>query len=192
MILNWLQNRAARVILCSALAIGSVAVTGVAAAEPMTVCAQESNDSGTPRMLEAQFEDAEGFRLFKYRTLRALNKLRDMGLTPQAIMQTLRGLDTSQSGEDRVSDGVDAATADASSAIGDAADSVSEQVGAYVGDVAQDVAGAVQEQTQVIARDAADAAREQMNGWAESIGESIGNALRDAIDQVLGTGSSDS
>lgn len=153
-----IKKGAARVILCSALAISII---------PMTASAS-SGDSG--RLLEAQFEDAEGFRLFKYRTLKALNTLRDLGMTPQAIVETLSGFEDSD--------------------LGTQAQDAAGQISAYTDNIGQDIADAVTEQTQAIVQDAADAAtaaaRRQMNNWIDSLGESIGRAIRDAIDGVLG------
>lgn len=158
-------------ILCGALAISAGTMTG--AVIPMTVQAQETD--GTQRMLEAQFEDAEGFRLFRYRTLRALNKIRDAGLTPQAIVETLQGARD---------DGTMSGLVD-QTGLGEAGAAVSD----YTGELAQSITDTAREQTQTITEDAAAAAQAQMNNWADSLGRSIGNAIRRAIADVLGDGS---
>lgn len=149
-----IKKGAAQVILCGALAVSAI---------PMTAYAS-TGDSG--RLLEAQFEDEEGFRLFRYRTLKALNTLRDVGMTPQAIVQTL-------SGNDPAIDGTDAA----------------DTLSGYTSDIADAVTDKTQEIVQDATDAAMDAARQQMNNWVDSLGWSIGQAIRDAIDNVLGIGS---
>lgn len=160
-----IKKGAARIILCSALAISAM---------PMTTYAS-SGDSG--RLLEAQFEDQEGFRLFRYRMLKALNTLRDAGMTPQAIAQTITNAERG---------GADGESADARNFA-----NVTDDVSDYASHVAQGISDEVQERTQEIVQDATDAAteaaRQQMNNWVDSLGESIGKAIHDAIGGVLGT-----
>lgn len=169
---NTIKKGAARIILCSALAISTITLP-VSAADP--------------QMLTTGLENNEDVRLFKYRTLKALNTIRDYGLTPQAIVANLFG---------------DAIT----NATGDAADTVDGAIADYTDDVGQNLADAVQERTQAIASEAADAAKEagdkavtqatdaakqQMNNWVDSIGESIGQSLREFIDGIFGVSESD-
>lgn len=166
-----IKKGAARVILCSVLAIRTIALPVYAANEQMLVTGYEEN---------------ENFRLFKWRTLKALNTIRDVGLTPQAIVNNLFG--------DGLTDTTENATDAVDSAISD-----------YTDDIGQNLADAVQERTQAIASEAADvakeagdkavaqatdAAKEQMNNWVDSIGESIGQSLREFIDSIFGTSES--
>lgn len=168
---NTIKKGAARILLCSALAISTITL-------PVSAADQQ--------MLTTGFEDNEDFRLFKWRTLKALNTIRDVGLTPQAIVGTLFG------------DGLTAATENTTDAVDGA-------ISSYTDDIGQDLADAVTERTQAIASEAADAAKEagdkaveqatetakaQMNNWVDSIGESIGQSLREFIDSIFGTSES--
>lgn len=150
---NTIKKGAARILLCSALAISIISVPVHAAEE---------------QMLTTGFEDNESFRLFKWRTLKALNTIRDAGLTPQAIVDNLFG----------------------SGAVTGAAQSAEGALSDYADGIGQEIADAVQEQTEAVVQNATDAATEaakrQMNNWVDSMGESIGNALREMIDSILG------
>lgn len=149
---NIIKKNAARILLCSVLIINTMSITAYASDE---------------QMLTTGFEENENFRLFKWRTLKALNTLRDYGLTPQAIADNLFG------------DSLSVTTGNADSAISD-----------YTSDIGQNIADAVQERTEEAVQDATDkateAAKRQMNNWVDQLGESIGNALRDLIDSIFG------
>lgn len=158
--LNWkymndIPKGAARILLCSALTISILR-------SPVSVHAADQ------QMLTTGIEDNDSFRVFRYRTLKALNELRDLGLTPQAIVETLGQSDQ----------------------IADATDSATTAISDYTSDVGQEIAGAVQEKANEVVRDVTDkateAAKEQMNNWVDSLGESIGQAIREFIDGIMG------
>lgn len=153
---NIYKKGAAWGLLCGALIITSISIPAYA------------GENTGAQLLETQFEDNESFRIFKYRTLKALNELRDLGLTPQAIVATLGQNDQ----------------------IADATDSAATAISDYTSDVGQEIAGAVQDKANEVVQDvtdkAAEAAKEQMNNWVDSLGESIGRAIREFIDGILG------
>lgn len=159
-----LRKGAARVILCGALAVSAAA---------STAC---SSSAASDETQETRAADAEGTRLFKYRTLRALNTLRDMGLTPQGAVDALSGLRDNE-------------------AVAEATDDAAGRIQQYTSDVGQDIADTVTEQTQAAVRQATDAAtdvaRREMSNWVDSLGRSIGSAIREFAEGIMSIGAAE-
>lgn len=164
----------ATIVVCSALAV----------TRPISCCASEG--FGTEQTVShetAEDEDRdETIRILKFRLLKALNVLRDAGLTPQAILEEVEG--SHGAPESALEAGTTAAEG-LQGPAGDMVGQLQESAGNAISDATEDIAQAAGDAASDAVDQATDAAKEKADEAIDSIGDRMRQSLQEFLDGIF-------